>query len=77
MYLVSIIRSDLLRLLEPEGVVAEIGTAAGDFAADILDKARPSRLHLIDPWEHQDREDYKPDSNNLCICSSHPRLARM
>lgn len=58
-------RSQLFCMLEPNSVIAEIGTAAGDFAAEILANARPKRLHLIDPWEHQARTDYTADWNNL------------
>lgn len=65
MFLVSASRAQLLCLMEPDSVVAEVGTAAGDFAETILANAKPRRLHLIDPWEHQDRADYLPDQNNL------------
>lgn len=65
MFLIMISRIDLLRLLPPGGVVGEIGTAEGDYAAEILAKARPSKLHLIDPWEHQAREDYARDATNV------------
>lgn len=40
----------LLRRMPPGSVCAEIGVWKGDFTAQILDVARPRRLHLIDPW---------------------------
>ncbi len=58
-------RRKLLRLLPQGGEVAEIGVANGDFSQDILAEARPRHLHLIDPWEHQDRADYATDLNNV------------
>jgi predicted O-methyltransferase YrrM len=65
MLLCPIPRTDLLHLLPKGGEVAEIGVAAGDFSAIILAHAKPRRLHLIDPWEHQDRIDYQHDGNNV------------
>jgi hypothetical protein len=58
-------RTQLIRLLPQSGEVAEIGVANGDFSQDILTEAKPRRLHLIDPWEHQDRADYAKDINNV------------
>ncbi len=65
MFLVFLSRSDLLRFLPPGGVVAEIGTAEGDFAVDILANASPRKLHLIDPWEFQSGAAYARDPNNV------------
>jgi hypothetical protein len=65
MYLVNISRSQLLRCVAPGKVIGEIGTAEGAFAADILIYANPEKLHLIDPWEHQDQADYVADTNNV------------
>jgi hypothetical protein len=65
MLLCPISRSQLLQFLPKGGEVAEIGVADGDFSKEILDAAAPRRLHLIDPWEHQDREDYARDVNNV------------
>jgi hypothetical protein len=56
----------LIRLLPQGGEVAEIGVANGDFSQEILTESLPRRLHLIDPWEHQDRDDYAKDLNNVC-----------
>ncbi len=43
-------RERLLDLLPKGGVVAEIGVAYGDFTRDILTRAAPSKLHLLDAW---------------------------
>lgn len=34
----------------PRGVGCEIGVFRGDFSAAILERVRPRRLHLVDPW---------------------------
>jgi len=47
-------RTELLRLLPAGGVVAEVGVFRGDFSHRILEIARPRKLHLIDPWVHQE-----------------------
>ncbi|TAN49230.1 MAG: class I SAM-dependent methyltransferase [Rhodospirillales bacterium] len=65
MLLTFISRETLLEAL-PKGLVCgEIGTAVGDFAQQILDRAAPTRLHLIDPWRHIDVPEYQLDSNNV------------
>ena len=61
MYLTNLSRIDLLRLLPKGGEIAEIGVAEGTFSQLILSNVLPERLHLIDPWEHQVREDYQAD----------------
>ena len=58
-------RAQLLQFLPQGAEVAEIGVAKGDFSQDILAQTHPRRLHLIDPWEHQDRGDYADDLNNV------------
>ncbi len=65
MFYVFISREKLLEFLPKGGVVAEIGVAEGDFSQTILDVVKPDRLHLIDPWEFQDRDDYAHDGNNV------------
>ena len=62
MYLSNLSRIDLLRLLPGGGEAAEIGVAEGDYSKHILNAASPRKLHLIDPWEHQARADYKNDA---------------
>lgn len=61
MYLCSLRREELLELLPKGGEVAEIGVAEGTFSREILARVGPDRLHLIDPWEFQGRDDYKND----------------
>ncbi|MGO8904810.1 MAG: class I SAM-dependent methyltransferase [Solirubrobacteraceae bacterium] len=39
--------------LPKRGVGAEIGVETGNFSAHLLRLARPTRLHLIDPWEQK------------------------
>ena len=45
-------RQLILRHLKYKGVGAEIGVHKGDFSASILLAVRPTKLYLIDPWEH-------------------------
>ena len=65
MLLCSIARTDLLHLLPKGGEVAEIGVATGEFSQEILARAKPRKLHLVDPWTHQERDDYQRDGNNV------------
>jgi hypothetical protein len=65
MYVLQISRVDFLQFLPKGGVVAEIGVAEGGFSKKILSITSPQTLHLIDPWEFQDREDYQKDANNV------------
>jgi hypothetical protein len=46
-------RLDLLSVLPKGGIVAEIGVADGDFAAEIIKRNRPQTLHLIDSWANE------------------------
>lgn len=43
-------RVDLLRLILPNSIVAEIGVFRGEFAKRILELCEPAELHLIDLW---------------------------
>lgn len=43
-------RAFLLRLVPQGGACAEIGVWKGAFSAKILERTRPRRLWLIDPW---------------------------
>src|SRR6266511_4079139 len=55
-------REPRLFLLEmaPKGsVCAEIGVWQGDFSARILDLVKPSKLHLVDPWQFVAAEPYR------------------
>jgi hypothetical protein len=51
-------RWELVGKLPKRAVGAEVGTWKGDFAAQLLRRARPSRLYLIDPWEYRDDPTY-------------------
>lgn len=64
MLFLPINRNQVLQLLPANGIGAEIGVLEGDFSQEILTKALPSQLHLIDPWCHQEREDYQKDHAN-------------
>jgi predicted O-methyltransferase YrrM len=65
MHLAHLTRAILLRALRPTTACAEIGVARGDFAATILSELEPARLYLIDPWWHEDAEDYEHDPANV------------
>jgi hypothetical protein len=40
-------------------VCAEIGVHEGEFSRQILDAVEPRRLHLIDPWKHEEGDRYR------------------
>ena len=65
MYVVGAKREALLDCLPKGGRVAEIGVYTGDFSDRIYQQTVPMELHLIDPWEHQEREDYSRDDSNV------------
>ncbi len=67
-------RAKLLHLLPQGGEVAEIGVAEGDFSQEILHENKPKCLHLIDPWEHQDRSDYVNDPSNVAAGAQDDRF---
>jgi hypothetical protein len=46
-------RMQLLDRLPSGGVVAEIGVAFGDFTKEILKRAAPEKLHLVDAWSSE------------------------
>jgi hypothetical protein len=50
-------RRSVLRRLPRDAVCAEVGVWKGDGAAAILRHARPQKLFLLDPWEHQPQYD--------------------
>jgi hypothetical protein len=52
-------RQKLLDMIHRDGVCAEVGVWRGDFSARILEVARPSQLHLIDPWRAFDDDAYE------------------
>lgn len=66
-------RETLLKFLPQNAEVAEIGVAQGAFSEQIVSVCRPARLHLIDPWEHQERDDYQNDGNNASAADQESR----
>lgn len=65
MYFLPINRNLILKYMPNGGKVAEVGVATGEFSKRILDATQPEELHLIDPWQFQDRPDYLADINNV------------
>lgn len=57
-------RDSLLKHLPKNANVAEIGVSEGAFSQQIIDETSPANLVLIDPWVHQDRQDYQLDETN-------------
>lgn len=51
------VRRRLLRSMPHGSVCAEIGVWKGDGSAAILRHSAPSKLFLVDPWEHLDEQD--------------------
>lgn len=52
-------RAIVLDLLPKGGVGAEIGVHKGDFSEALLRTVAPKKLHLVDPWKHEDAPEYK------------------
>ena len=65
MYLLPLHRNELLEFLPKGATIAEIGVAEGWFSRTLLQTAQPRRLHLIDPWAHQETDGYAMDPNNV------------
>lgn len=63
MYLTACALPELLPLIAPSGIGAEIGVLKGEFSAQLLRSCAPQRLNLIDPWEEQ-TGDYRFDLSN-------------
>jgi Methyltransferase domain len=51
-------RRFVLEIVPTGAVCAEIGVWKGEFSAQILKIARPSKLHLIDPWAFMTGPEY-------------------
>ena len=73
MFYLPLDRLNLLHFLPPEGEVVEIGVAEGGFSQRIADIVRPKRLHLVDPWTHQDDAEYEADPNNVSTADHESR----
>ncbi|MDY6781615.1 MAG: class I SAM-dependent methyltransferase [Cyanobacteriota bacterium] len=52
-------RRFLLEMLPKNSVGAEIGVHKGGFSKQILRIVNPQKLHLIDPWKHEEANTYK------------------
>ena len=52
-------RWNVVSQLPTGGVGAEIGVWEGDFSSQLLKRVSPSRLYLIDPWEHRGEDTYE------------------
>jgi hypothetical protein len=52
-------REHLLCEMPSGSVCAEIGVHEGDFSEQILSIVEPRRLHLIDPWRHEEGGRYE------------------
>ncbi|MCA1368062.1 class I SAM-dependent methyltransferase [Bradyrhizobium sp. BRP14] len=44
-------RLELLHRLPNNGIAAEVGAAFGDYTGEIIQRNKPSELHLIDAWD--------------------------
>ena len=52
-------RDSLLHRMPRRSVCAEIGVHEGGYSEDILCSLNPAKLHLIDPWKHEQGEKYE------------------
>jgi hypothetical protein len=52
-------RERLLQAMPAHAICAEIGVWEGDFSRRMLDRTRPAKLHLIDPWRYEQDVTYK------------------
>jgi hypothetical protein len=52
-------REYLLCRMRKKSVCAEIGVYEGAFSERILSIVEPRRLHLVDPWKHEEGERYR------------------
>ena len=51
-------REKFLRMMPTQGMVAEIGVAAGEHALLMKQISKPNRLYLIDPWVGKNNPNY-------------------
>lgn len=66
-------RQELIALLPPGTVGAEIGVLCGDFSEQILENP-VRKLFLIDAWERQDPKQYVDDANLQDHDGNHRRV---
>ena len=57
-------RVHMLEQLPKRGIIAEVGVYRGTFAKLIYDYCIPQELHLIDPWEHQEKGRWEDTKRN-------------
>jgi hypothetical protein len=57
-------RVRMLDFLPKEIKICEIGVYEGQFSSQLLERAAPSALHLVDPWIQHDDPDYLRDTAN-------------
>lgn len=63
--------------LPPGSTGAEIGVWQGDFSATLLERARPARLHLVDPWHFEESEEYAEACYGGARARSQPDMDRV
>jgi len=51
-------RKSMIATFPKDAMIAEVGVAAGDFSAEILEVAHPQKLFLIDAWHMDENSDY-------------------
>jgi len=68
------VRDHLLRKMGHRAVCAEIGVFRGDFSERILLLARPTRLHLIDPWKYEPGPGYEQSLYGSTHVSGQPAM---
>jgi hypothetical protein len=61
-------RTEMLRLMPQNGIVAEIGVFKGDFSAQVLSITKPALLHLIDFWPDETIQSGGEYINGLDAC---------
>lgn len=77
MLLVNASRIDILSCMTPGCIAGEIGVAEAFYAGYILERLKPTKLHLIDPWRFQDIPDYVIDANNTTDEEGDRRYAKV
>jgi hypothetical protein len=58
-------RSELLKLMPKNSVIAEIGVDEGQFSKEIIKTTSPSKLHLVDAWGSGRYDSNKMDQVNI------------
>lgn len=58
-HLRRVAREVVLQKMPEHSVCAEIGVDEGEFSRQILETVSPEKLHLIDPWRHEEGDRYQ------------------